>query len=405
MKFKFKAVKDSGEKFDGSRESQSKFSLYNELKAEGVMLISAEEQSRADWQKYFLKYFSFLGGVSTAQKIAFAKNLSAMTRAGLSLSRALSVIERQSNNAKFKSVVEGINLEIKKGRTLSEALKNYPNIFSNLFISMAKAGEESGGLSEALANVALQMDKTYRLQKKVKGAMIYPAVIIVVMLVVGILMFVLVVPGITATFKDLNTELPASTKVIIGISDFMTAHWLLAIIGLLVLAFGIYSSLKTAIGRRIRDKVVIKLPLVAELIMEANAARVARTLASLLTAGVPVAQSIDITREIVNNFYYKQVLEEAARVVEKGENISTVFIKYPQYYPTFVGEMMSVGEETGNMAAMLSEVAIFYENDVEERTKDLSTIIEPVLMVIIGAAVGFFALSMVAPIYSVMDNI
>jgi len=225
------------------------------------------------------------------------------------------------------------------------------------------------------------------------------------MIVVGILMFIFVVPGIVETFRELNTELPASTKLIIFISDFLTGHWFLTILIILAISFGLYFSLKTSLGKRTRDKIVIKLPLIADLIKEANAARVARTLSSLLMARVPVAQSIAITKGIVNNYYYRQILEEAATIVEKGENISSVFMRNPDLYPTFVGEMMSVGEETGNMASMLGEVAVFYENDVEERTKDLSTIIEPVLMVIIGAAVGFFALSMVTPIYSVMDNI
>ncbi len=405
MRFKYKAIKNDGERYEGTTEAQSKFSLYNELKATGSMLISAEEIGRAPWLKYFYKIFSFLGNVSTAQKISFAKNLSSMTKAGLSLSRALSVIERQSSNARFKNIVEGINLEIKKGKTLSEALKNYPNIFSNLFISMAKAGEESGGLSDALANVALQMDKTYKLQKKVKGAMIYPGVIISVMIVVGILMFIFVVPGITSTFKELNTELPASTKVIIFISDFLSAHWFLAFAIIIAFIVGVYLSAKTVLGKRFRDQLVIRLPLISDLIKEANAARVARTMSSLLTAGVPIAEALQITKDIVGNHLYRKVVEDAIGIVQKGESISGVFMKNPRLYPTFVGEMMSVGEETGNMASMLGEVAIFYENDVEERTKDLSTIIEPVLMVIIGAAVGFFALSMITPIYSVMDKV
>jgi len=405
MKYKFKAIRSNGERYEGTQESASKFNLYNELKTDGSMLISAQEIGNIKWQKYFYKFFSFLGNISTAQKISFAKNLSSMTKAGLSLSRALSVLERQSKEGRFKNTVEGINLEIKKGKTLSEALKSYPNIFSNLFISMAKAGEESGNLSDSLANVALQMDKTYKLQKKVKGAMIYPAVIISVMIVVGILMFIFVVPGITETFKELNTELPMSTKTIIFISDFLTGHWFLTILILVIAVSGIYFSGKTVVGRRLRDVIVIKLPLIGDLIKEANAARVARTLSSLLTAGVPIAESLRITKDIVNNHFYKKVIEEASVVVEKGETISSVFMNNAKYYPTFVGEMMSVGEETGNMASMLGEVAIFYENDVEERTKDLSTIIEPILMVVIGAAVGFFALSMVTPIYSVMDNI
>jgi type IV pilus assembly protein PilC len=405
MRFKFKAIKDNGERYEGVRESLTKFSLYNELKIEGDILVSAEEMDKAVVQKYFFKMFGFLGGIPMVQKISFAKNLSAMIKAGLPLSKALSVIERQSKGARFKSTVEGINLEIKKGNTLNEALKKYPNIFSNLFVSMTKAGEESGSLAEALSNVALQMDKTYRLQKKVKGAMIYPAVIVSVMIIVGILMFIFVVPGITETFRELNTELPASTKLIIFISDFLTGHWFMTLLIILTFIIAVYLFLKTGFGKKIRDYIIIRLPLVSELIKEANTARVARTLSSLLVAGVPVAQSIDITREMVSNYYYKNVLAEAGKTVQKGENISGVFMKNPDLYPTFVGEMMSVGEETGNMASMLLEVAIFYENDVEERTKDLSTIIEPVLMVIIGIAVGFFALSMVTPIYSVMDNV
>lgn len=405
MHFKFKAIKSTGEHYEGVVEAQSKFGLYNDLKAEGSVLVSAKELSHTRWQAYFYKIFSFMGGVSMAQKIAFAKNMSAMTKAGLSLSRALSVIERQSKAGRLKEVVEGINLEIKKGKTLSESLRGYPNIFSNLFIFMAKAGEESGGLSDALGNVALQMDKTYRLQKKVKGAMIYPAVIVTVMIIVGILMFIFVVPGITATFKELNTELPFTTKVIIGLSDFLVGHWFLTILIIMGAVSGVYFSLKTTWGKNLRDYLVIRIPVVGDLVMEANAARVTRTLSSLLTAGVPIAQSILITKDIVTNHYYKQVLDDASKAVEKGESISGIFMKNPKYYPTFVGEMMSVGEETGNMSNMLTEVALFYELDVEERTKDLSTIIEPVLMVVIGAAVGFFALSMVTPIYSVMDNV
>lgn len=405
MRFKYKAIDGKGNRVGGMRESQSKFNLYNEIKDEGGMLVSAEEIGQGRFKKNFFKIFSFLGGISVAQKIAFAKNLSAMIKAGLSLSRALSVIERQSSNQRFKSIVENINLEIKKGKTLSEALSNYPNIFSSLFISMAKAGEESGSLSKALSNVTIQMEKTYRLQNKIKGALIYPAVIVAVMIIVGILMFIFVIPGITATFKELNTELPASTKFIIFISDFLSTHWFAAILIVLAFISGIYFSLKTASGKRISNYAVMRLPVIGDLVKESNSARVARTLSSLLSAGVPVAQAIIITKDIVSNYYYKQVLEEASKVVEKGENISSVFLKNPDLYPTFVGEMMSVGEETGNMADMLEEVAVFYELDVDERTKDVSTIIEPILMVIIGIVVGFFALSMVAPIYSVMDNI
>ncbi len=405
MRFKFKAIKKDGDKYEGLADAKSKFALYNDLKAEGTILISAEEVGGGKLHKILNSNLSIFSGVKTVDKISLAKNLSGMLKSGLALSRALSVIERQSKKGTFQDIVVGLNSEIKAGKTLSESLKKYPKVFSNLFVSMTKAGEESGTLADALANISSQMEKTYRLQKKVKGALIYPGVILSVMIVVGILMFIFVVPGITATFKELGTELPLSTQIIISISDFFSNNLLLAIAIIIILIGGLIFAARTKAGRYLADNIFVRLPIIGELIKEANSARTARTLSALLLAGVPVAESISITKDTLNSHLFRNILEEAATVVEKGENISTVIMKYPKLYPTYVGEMISVGEETGKVAEMLAEVAIFYENDVEERTKDLSTIIEPILMVIIGAAVAFFALSMITPIYSVMDQV
>jgi len=403
MRFKYKAIKDGGERIEGQKDSQNKNALYFELKTEGAMLISAEEVKRNGWGLMEI-INSLFGRISISQKITFAKNLATMMDAGLSLTRALSVLERQIKHAKFSALIASLNQEIKKGKTLSDAMKSYPKVFGDLFVSMVHAGEESGNLSNSLRNVGNQMEKTYKLQQKVKGAMIYPAVIVTVMLTVGVLMFIFVIPGLTATFKEMGTDLPFSTQLIISTSDFMSAHWLLAIIIILVIVVSIYILSKTPSGQRMIDLGLIKAPLIGELVRETNTARVARTLSALLSAGVPFSQAIEITGDVMGNYYYKKVLIEAKDIVEKGENISTIFAKNTDLYPTFVGEMMSVGEETGKMSEMLAEVAQFYENDVDERTKDMSTIIEPVLMVVIGIAVGFFAMSMVAPIYSVMDK-
>lgn len=405
MKFKFKAIKLSGERYEGIAQSKNKFSLYNEFKNEGSILISAEEIKNNSVNRLFSKSGLSLNRVSPLQKISLAKNLSSMLKAGLSLSRALSVIEKQTGHGYFQDIVIDLNSEIKAGRSLSEALKKYPKIFSNLFVAMTKAGEESGSLVEALANVALQAEKVYRLQKKIKGALIYPGVIVSAMLLVGILMFIFVVPGLTATFKDLDTALPFSTQLVISFSDFLSTNWLLTIFILIAVVGGLIILARSKIGHLILDNILVRLPLIGDLVVEANTARTMRTFSSLLLAGVPVSDSLIITTEVVDNHLYKKVINEALMIVEKGESISTVFEKNYKLYPAFVGEMVSVGEETGNLGLMLSEVAAFYENDVEERTKDLSTIIEPILMIIIGVAVGFFALSMITPIYSVMDKI
>ena len=405
MKFKYKAIKNSGEIYEGIREASDKFSLNKDLKSEGETLISATNSDSAPFLLKIRKIFGMFNPIPIHQRIIFAKNLGAMINAGLSVSKSLSVLEKQIKNKKFQNIISSINLDIKKGRSLSESFKSHPDVFSDLFIAMTKAGEESGNLSGSLKIVSSQMEGSYKLKSKIRGAMMYPAIIVVVMLVVGILMMIFVVPGIVATFKELNTDLPATTKVIISLSDFFKFHSVLSAIIILFVILGTYLFSLSKIGKKIIDMCILKIPVISILIKEINSARTARTLSSLLSAGVPFAESITITGNVIQNSYFKNILFEAKTRVEKGENISAVFLENTEFYPVFVGEMINVGEETGKLPAMLLEVATFYEESVEQKTKDMSTIIEPILMIIIGAAVGFFALSMIAPIYSVMDKI
>ncbi|MCX6717826.1 MAG: type II secretion system F family protein, partial [Candidatus Taylorbacteria bacterium] len=308
-------------------------------------------------------------------------------------------------NAKFKGVILSMETDIRKGKTLSDSAKNYPRIFSNLFVSMVRAGEESGKLAESLTIVGNQLESSYKLKKKVKGAMIYPSVILAVMITIGVLMLIYVVPGITATFKDLNVKLPAMTNILIASSDFLKNNILLSLIIVVAIGVGYYLFSISKFGKRVIDNIILKLPVVGDLSREVNSARISRTISSLLSSGVPFAEAIKITSDVVQNSYFKDLLNEAKIQVEKGEPISGVFLKKEKLSPVFVGEMMNVGEETGRLPSMLLEVALFYENSVDQKTKDMSTIVEPVLMVIIGLAVGFFALSMITPIYSLMDTI
>ncbi|MBX9691512.1 MAG: type II secretion system F family protein, partial [Cyanobacteria bacterium] len=295
--------------------------------------------------------------------------------------------------------------EISRGVTLSDAMKLYPNVFSMLFISMVRAGEESGNLILALKNISNQMEKTYQLNKKVKGAMMYPAVIFCLMAVIGVLMMVYMVPTLTETFKGLGVKLPLSTRIIIAVSDAMKNYFLLMIGGVFGLAGGMYYALRTQKGKRASDYISLRIPVIGQIVKEVNAARTARTLSSLISSGVDIVIAIGVTREVIQNSYYKTILEDSERAIQKGEQISTIFLEHDDLYPLFVGEMLSVGEETGKIGDMLSGVATFYEDEVDQKTKDMSSIIEPVLMIIIGAAVGAFAISMLAPTYSLVDAI
>ncbi len=405
MKFSYVAKKLDESTYKGVFISDSKSDLFTKIKQSGDTLVSykivTDDKLKILWDR-FLSSFS---KVKMIDKIVFAQNLANMIEAGLSLTRSISVMEKQSKNKKLKNIYHEINLDISAGKTFHDALNKWNTIFPPVFISMVKAGEESGNLANSLKSIATQMQATYKLQKKIKGAMMYPSVIFIVMILIGIVMMVFVVPKLTATFADVKAELPGSTKFVIFISEFLKDHFILLPLILLSLMLVIYKVLHTKQGRNLFDRFAINLPIFGTIIKESNSAKTSRTLSSLIGSGVDLIQSVDITKEVLQNNLYKQVMSEVKINVEKGKPMSEVFNKHDNLYPIFVSEMVTVGEETGKLSTMLQGVAVFYETEVDQKTKDLSTIIEPILMVIIGIAVGFFAISMISPMYSVMNNI
>lgn len=407
MKFTYKALRKDGEPYQSEREADDKFALFRQLKKEGETVISVTEAGEKGFSlsTLHLGMPAFLTKIKPHEKITIARNLGNMIDAGLALSRALQVIERQSKNKKLKKVLVTVNSSISAGKSFHQALADFPDIFNSLFVSMVKAGEESGNLAASLRQIGDQMEKTYLLQKKVKGALIYPGIILSLMVVIGILMLIFVVPRLTDTFKELGSELPASTRFVITVSDFFKNHYILAVLLIASAVAAFRFGMKTSAGKHAFDMTVIRLPVIGSIIKEMNSARTARTLSSLLSSGVDLLPSIDITSDVLQNGYYKEVMTESHKSVEKGQPLSGIFMKHEFLYPVFVGEMVSVGEETGQLAHMLLGVATFYENEVEQKTKDLSTIVEPVLMIIIGVGVGFFAISMISPMYSVMNSI
>ena len=402
--FKYKAVDKTNQTYEGSLEATDKFAVYQEVKKQDGTVISVSEVDGA--KKSFWSFeVGFLSRIKTHDKIIFARNLGTMIDAGLSVTRALSVMGRQTKNKKLKKVLTNIETIISEGETLSEAMNKNSAVFSTLFISMVKAGEESGNVAEALKLVSDQMEKTYNIQRKVRGAMMYPIIIFSIMIIIGVLMMVYMVPTLTETFTGLNIKLPLPTRIIIGISDFVRFQGFWLLLGLIGAAVGIVFGARSQKGKRVIDWFILHVPIVSGIVKEVNAARTARTLSSLLSSGVDIVVAIKVTEDVLQNSYYKAVLSTAQTSIIKGENISSVFGANEKLYPVFVSEMISVGEETGKIGEMLLGVATFYEDSVEQKTKDMSTIIEPFLMVIIGTAVGFFAIAMLSPTYSLVDVI
>ncbi len=385
-------------------EAPSRFAVYDQVQKEGGMVTELQEGKDTLRIPAWLN-ISFGTGVKRSQIIRTAKNLSAMLSAGLSISRALSVIERQSNNKSLKTVVTGLSESVKKGSSFHESLTAYPKVFPEIFVAMARAGEESGSLADSLAVVALQMERSEELIRKIRGAMIYPIIVITAVVIVGILMLIYVVPTLTSTFTQLGVQIPLATRIIVALSNFMVDHILVVLTALMLFVMGGILFIRSRFGSRVVLACALHLPVIGELVRETYTARASRTLSSLLSAGVPVLEALSITKEVVHAEVFAKVVQEAEEHVKKGELLSTSFSENAKLYPILMSDMLAVGEETGKVAEMLKQIAEFYEQNVAEKTKDLSTIIEPVLMLIIGVFVGIFAVSMIAPIYSLSSVI
>ncbi|MBI3305825.1 type II secretion system F family protein [Candidatus Nomurabacteria bacterium] len=404
MLFTYKAKSKEGVIVEGILNSFDRFALAAELRGRGYVPISVREKKENIFDR-MTKIEDIFARVSVNDQIIFTKNLSGMLRAGLSLARALSVLEKQTKNPALRKILTSLTDDINAGESFSTGLAKFPKVFSKLFISVTRSGEESGNLANALSDIGQNLDKMHSLSRKIHGALIYPGIIMSAMILIGVLMFAFVVPTLASTFRELGVVLPASTRVLIFIGNFFSNHLILAFVIIASSAFGLFSLFSAKFMSKYVHYVVLKLPVIGKISKELNTARTARTVSSLLASGVSIMRAVEIAEDVVQNIYYKKVLKEVRVAIEKGAPFSKVFGEYNNLYPVMMTEMVQVGEETGKLSDMLLEIAVFYENEIENKTKNLSIIIEPILMIVIGAGVGFFAISMISPLYSILGSI
>ncbi len=334
-----------------------------------------------------------------------SRQISTLFDAQVSALKAFTMLASNAENPLLKRKLVSVSDDIQAGLAISGALAKHPDVFSDFYVNMVRAGEESGNLSGALSDIGLNLEKSHALSKKVGGALIYPGVILLAMITIGILMFAFVVPTLARTFKELEVDLPLTTRIIVALGNFFSTHLILSftIVGLSFVGLSFF--FRAQFLAKYIDYVVLHLPVVGTIAKELNTARTARTMSSLLVSGVSIVKAVEITKDVVQNVYFKQVLDQVAVSVEKGAPFSEIFKEHTDLYPVMMSEMVEVGGETGKLSDMLLQIALFYEEEIENKTKNLSTIIEPVLMIVIGSAVGFFAISMISPLYSVLNNI
>jgi type IV pilus assembly protein PilC len=403
--YNYTAKNIKGEKKEGELEAKDEHSLAKVLREEGYILTSIKKEQKKKIGDISLSRLNPFAKVSLIEKVLFARHLGVMVKAGISLPKALDILVLQIKNEKFSKVISEVGRKVNQGVSLSDSLSEYPEVFNKLFVNMIKVGEVSGNLEEVLFLLADQLKKDHQLISKVKGAMVYPTVIILAMIGIGMMMMVFVIPKLVSVFDAFETELPFTTKTLIWVSSFFSENIFLVVglIAILAIVFKIIS--KQSSGSKFFHSLILCLPAVGVLVMKINVARFARTLGSLLAGGVTIVQSLNIISETLTNVHYSQSLKNASKQISKGVELNKALSEYEKLYPVLVSQMIAVGEETGTLSDILIQLAEFYESEVDATLNNLSAIIEPVLMLIIGGAVGFFAVSIIQPMYSIMGGV
>ncbi|MFH1822553.1 MAG: type II secretion system F family protein [Patescibacteria group bacterium] len=343
--------------------------------------------------------------VSLKEKLFFVQYLAIMLKAGISLSGGLKTLAKQTTNKYFAYVINEVAKNVERGVSLAESLKPHKKVFNELFINMVEAGEVSGKLEEVLAQIYIQLKKQHDLISKVKGALTYPAVIVVAMFGIGTFMIIMVVPKLTEMLSSFEAELPIATKILIGVSNFVVNNGLLVSVTFIVLVLMIIRILRTYKGRYYWQAIALKLPVYSQIVKKINLARFSRTISSLLKTDMMIIKTFQITANVLGNLHYRQAVNEMAEKIKKGSQINQVVEVYPKLFPPVVSQIISVGEETGELDSILAELAEFYENEIDQTMENLPSIIEPILILVLGCGIGAMAVAIIMPMYSLTSAI
>lgn len=401
--FTYTARTNQGGSVTGTQDAKDEKFLASLLRVRGLSLVNAKSPVVATG-----KHFSFnfsLGRVPVVEKIVFLQNLQVMVRTGFSLGHALDVLAQQTEHKGFQKIIKNITADVESGITLSTALEKFPKVFPELFVNMVAAGEVSGKLDEVLLRLTTQIKKDHQLISKVRGALMYPVIVLVAMVVLGTAMMVLVIPKLLGVFSESGGTLPLPTRILMGISYFMQHYIFFLIPGVIILIFIFRWWIHSPKGRMLWHLLLLRLPIVGPILKKINLAHFTRTLSSLLKTDIPIVQTFQIIAKTMGNVVFRKSLNETAEELKKGSSIAKVLTAYTKLYPPVVSQMVSVGEESGTLDMISEEIAKFYEEEVDQVMSNLTSILEPILILLLGAGVGGIVVAVILPIYSLTDQI
>ncbi len=402
MKFVYTATTKEGKTVHGSAEAADREALISLLAKQGLHPVVIKKEGA----KHSFK-FGLGKKVKTRDLVVFTRQLSTMVSAGVPLTRCLATLQEQAESKYFKSVIAGITKDVEAGGALSEAFAKYPNVFSDVYINMVRAGDAGGILDEILKRLASQVERDASMKKKIKSAMAYPVVILSITIIAFFGIMIFIIPKISKIIKDLggeNAKLPVYTEAMLNISNFLQHNAVLIVVVSVVGTWALRRYIKTPKGKYKFHALLLRTPIFKIVVTKIAIARFARTFASLMSAGVTVLDALEVTGGAIGNKVIEAELREAAKAVKNGKQLSEP-LSHSKHFPPIVGQMLAVGEETGQIDVILVKVADFYEEEVEATIDGLSSLIEPIMIIVLGAIVGVIAASVMGPIASLSKNI
>lgn len=399
MKLRYKAATKEGRLSQGLLDAKDINEAAEYLRTKGFIPISITRIDNKFWAN-----LPFMKKIKSSDLVLFTRQLSSMLSSGLTLFRSLEILKDQIENEQMSEVVTTIINDVQEGRTLSQAIEKHTEVFSPIYVSIIRAGEQSGLLDKVLSRLADNLEKQAKLKSTVKGALMYPVIVIILMVLVMAIMMIFVIPQLTVLYTNLNVELPLPTKIVVALSNFMIAAWPLIILVGAVVVIGFRKWAKTADGKMLIDTALLKLPVFGKLITQTILAEFSRTFGLLVGTGTLVVEALTETADTTGNVLYKNAIMDVSKQVEKGVTVGDAMAYYTLFPPLLI-QLVRIGEQTGKIDDTLVKASEYFEREVDQTVKTLTTAMEPFIMIVLGVGVAFLIISVITPIYSLISSI
>lgn len=401
MLFKYKAIDEKGIKKEGEVDAPNRDMAISAIQRRGLIVVSIVESE----QKKSIFEISFFEKASTKDVVILSRQIATLFEAQVSALKTFSMLASNAENKFLAKKLAIVGEDLQAGMSVSGALSKHPEVFSQFYVNMVRAGEETGKLNQTFLHLADYLDRQYAITSKTRNALIYPAFVIVTFFVVMALMFTVVIPRLAGILKDSGQEIPTFTKIILALSDFFVNYGFILIIFFIIFGIWVFQISRTEAGKNAIDRYRLSIPAIGNLYRRLFLARIADNLDTMLVSGIPIIKSIDITSDVVNSKVYQSVLKESATDVKGGLSLSQAFEKHPEFIPGIMVQMVKVGEETGSLGPILKTLGDFYKREVDDAVDTLIGLIEPIMIVVLGLGVGILLVGVLMPIYNIAGNI